>query len=954
MINSAERRPGRVALVPHTHWDREWYEPFQRFRMRLVDVVDDVLVRAEADAGFRFTFDGQMAAVEDYLEVRPENRQRVADLVRRGQFAIGPWRVLLDEFLCSGENIIRNLQLGHRQAQALGGAMDVGYLPDMFGHIAQMPQILRAAGISRACVYRGVPQSVTRHRFRWMAPDGTGIGTEYLIAGYGNVSDLFDDPADLAGRLDRRLGRFADAFRTVEPGGAGEAGSDVAGSDGVDSHGAGSDEVDEILAMYGTDHSGPLPTLMGLVRRLADQRGGGLRVATLAEYLAGWAPEDADLPVLHGELRSHARANILPGVISIRPHLKHGLAAAECMVERYAEPVQALWGTAWPSVLLELAWTKLVDCSCHDSVTGCGVDDTAVQVAARIAEAGQIGQAVRDDVTAALSRDVPTDAVLVVNPSPRRRSMVVTATLPAPVDGPVAVLDAAGNRCAAQQIEVPERVLADEVVDAGEVVTLFRRVHDRELFGRQVREVSIDTDAVPPCLTFAVAADPGPAPWDVTVQRARAAAATAERPGPWRVRIADEPRRTVAARVDVPALGLTSVRLVPAIRPEDAAAEDSSGVTATVAGLAGAGITVAINADGTLRVSRDGVVLDGVGALVDGGDAGDSYNYAPPAIDAPVGTPDSVDVQVLHSGPVVGAVLVRRRYRWPVACTRQARSTELVDVDVDMTVELRAAEPFVRLEISFDNRASDHRLRLHVPCARPAGTSHAAGQFAVVERDRHPEAGPVGEFPIATYPASSFVDAGGAGVLLTGPTEYELLADPDVIALTVLRSVGYLSRNRNALRDEPAGPQLPTPLGQSPGRYSVRFGLVPHPGDWRTTELAALAEDFVLDPVVSTGSGPTGGPWPAARTGLELSGDGAVLSAVVAGPDGSIDVRLVAMTAGATDAVLVRPGRPFASATAVDLLGRPIGDPEEPPVLDDDGRCRIPLRSWQIRTVRLG
>ncbi len=927
-----------VALVPHTHWDREWYEPFQRFRMRLVDVVDDVLVRAEADPDFRFTFDGQMAAVEDYLEVRPANRDRLADLVHRGQFAIGPWRVLLDEFLCSGENIIRNLQLGHRQAAALGGAMDVGYLPDMFGHIAQMPQILRGAGLSHACVYRGVPLSVTGHRFRWTSPDGTGIDTEYLIAGYGNVSDLFDDPDDLVGRLDRRLGRFAAAF-------GGESGGDGGGS-----------SADEILAMYGTDHSGPLPTLMGLASRLGQRRGGGLRVATLAEYLAEFVPDGSDLPALQGELRSHARANILPGVISVRPHLKHGLAAAERMVERYAEPLQALWGTTWPALLLDLAWTKLVDCSCHDSVTGCGVDETAVQVAARIAEAGQVGQAVRDDVTAALAQRVPSDAVVVINPSPRRRAAVVMATMPAPVEGPVVVRDAAGNRCPTQELEVSERTLAEETVGSDEVATLFRRVHDRELFGRQVREVTIDTETVPPCLTFRVAADPGPGSWDVTVQRARAAAAAADRPGPWRVRIVDEPRRTVAARITCPSLGVVSARLVPDAAVADRI-PDGESVAATDAGLVGRGITVRINADGALRVEREGVLLDGVGSLVDGGDAGDSYNYAPPAVDMLVTVPESIHVQVLQAGPVVASLLVRRRYRWPAAGTADSRSHDTEIVDVDMLVELRAGEPFVRLEVSFDNRVRDHRLRLHVPCARPAETSHAAGQFAVVRRGRNPEAGPVGEYPIATYPASMFVDAGGAGVLLTGPTEYELLSDPDAIALTVMRSVGYLSRNRNGLRDEPAGPQLPTPLGQSPGRHTVRFAVLPHTGGWWEAGLVRLAEDFVLDPVVRAGSGAAGGALPAARRGLELSGDGVVLSAVVAAPEGAIDVRVAAMTDAPVTATLARPGRPFAAAKPIDLLGREVtGSAEcaDATQLDGAGRCSVPLRPWQIRTVRLG
>src|SRR5207245_942067 len=112
------------------HWDREWYEPFQRFRLQLVDLLDEVLPRLAADPRFRFTLDGQTAAVDDYLEIRPEAEAQVVELVRAGQLAVGPWRVLADSFLCSGETLVRNLEIGLRRAEELGGAMRLGYIPD--------------------------------------------------------------------------------------------------------------------------------------------------------------------------------------------------------------------------------------------------------------------------------------------------------------------------------------------------------------------------------------------------------------------------------------------------------------------------------------------------------------------------------------------------------------------------------------------------------------------------------------------------------------------------------------------------------------------------------------------------------------------------------------------------------------------------------------------------------
>ena len=152
--------PPTMHLVPHTHWDREWYQPFQRFRLRLVDMVDRVLERAEADRRFCFTFDGQTAMLEDYLEIRPEAEPRIQALVATGQLAVGPWRILSDEFLVSGETLVRNLEAGVARAERFGQAMAVGYLPDEFGHAAQVPQLLRRAGFEHAAVWRGVPAAV--------------------------------------------------------------------------------------------------------------------------------------------------------------------------------------------------------------------------------------------------------------------------------------------------------------------------------------------------------------------------------------------------------------------------------------------------------------------------------------------------------------------------------------------------------------------------------------------------------------------------------------------------------------------------------------------------------------------------------------------------------------------------------------------------------------------------
>src|SRR6266576_1770178 len=100
-------------LIPHTHWDREWYLPRTAFQARLVPMLDDLMDRLASDPGYRtFLLDGQSVLLEDYLAVRPEREADVRALVKTGRLQVGPWYVLSDELIPSGEALVRNLLFG--------------------------------------------------------------------------------------------------------------------------------------------------------------------------------------------------------------------------------------------------------------------------------------------------------------------------------------------------------------------------------------------------------------------------------------------------------------------------------------------------------------------------------------------------------------------------------------------------------------------------------------------------------------------------------------------------------------------------------------------------------------------------------------------------------------------------------------------------------------------------
>jgi alpha-mannosidase len=348
------------------------------------------------DAGPHFLLDGQMAAVDDYLELRPDMTPRLEALVRAGHLAVGPWYVLPDEFLVSGETLVRDLQLGLRRGQDFGGAMEVGYLPDMFGHIAQMPQVLTLAGFTRTVVWRGVPSSVRTTRFRWRSPDGSSVIAEYLPEGYGNGAAMPDD----ASALVSSVAAFVAQHDSLLAG--------------------------PVLWMNGTDHQKPSPHLVATLdaanRMQQDYR---FTITSLEQHLA--LTHDDELPVHAGEMRSGARANLLMGVTSNRVDVRTAASRAEVSLERVAEPMCALFTDAdrWPAAPLDVAWREVIRNAAHDSICACSHDDVVRAVLNRYAEANAIADTLVERALYWFGCTLRDRGTAVVNTTSRERRALV-------------------------------------------------------------------------------------------------------------------------------------------------------------------------------------------------------------------------------------------------------------------------------------------------------------------------------------------------------------------------------------------------------------------------------------------------------------------------------------------------------------------------------------------------
>ncbi len=849
-----------VAVVAHTHWDREWHIPYERFRARLVEVVDEVLAILERDPAFAwFLFDGQMAMIDDYLEVRPAAAGTIRRLGVEGRLSIGPWYVLMDEFCVSGETLVRNLRRGMRRAEEFGGSMLVGYLPDMFGHVAQMPQLLHLAGIDQAVVWRGVPAAVDRTAFWWEAPDGSTVRAEYLPVGYANGAYLPDSPDALW----RRMSAHEEELSSLL-----------------------ADAATPILLMNGTDQQRPqagLPDLLAGVNQLQDRF--HFRQMALPDFLAG-APRDL-LPRWRGELRSGARANLLMGVLSNRVDIKVAAAVAEREIERLAEPLAVLWlpPEAWPADLLDEAWLALIHNSAHDSVCGCSADAVGRAVRHRYDAATALAAEVTERALALAAVATDTGGPVIINPGPAEASGTVELVLPG--TGPVT------------GAQVLERVPAGVEGRAGTGVDFARFIGELSAAGWLPggRPVDAEIHDGDDALEISLVADASrrPSLGVASVMAEAWARAGARRHSPLRVRVERRPTQRVAARVSgVPGYGWKTFAPTPL---------DGTAVGGGHGWLENARVRVEVDPDdGTLSVNG----LAGLGRLVDDGDEGDTYNHSGPGVDTVVDRPERVGVELIESGPVRATLRVTRHFVWPLA-VEGGRRVGRRRVEVVSDVQLHAGEELIRVVTCFDNPSRDHRLRAWFPLPRTADHSVAECAFATVRRG--PAEGGPHEPALATYPARRFVTAGGLTLTHEGLLEYELVDGGSALALTLLRCTGVLSRPAPAARPNPAGPadRLEAPQMLGPRRLRYALALTPV-NPWRLADTAWLP----LRPVSASGTGrlPT--------TGSRLVVRGAEVSALRrAEGDAAIELRVFNPTA--EPARVEVPGH---TGWLVDLRGR--------------------------------
>jgi len=966
-------------LISHTHWDREWYLTFQQFRLKLVHLVDSLLDILESDPQYKyFLLDGQTILLEDYLAIRPEREAILRQFIQSGRIIIGPWYVLPDEFLVSPEATIRNLLLGDQTCRRFGPKMHIGYSPDQFGHIGQLPQILRGFDIQTACFWRG--QSNEACELWWEAPDGSRVFTANLRDGYGYAASL---PADRPEAFTAEIRRLRDQLLPFAA-------------------------APHLLLMNGTDHMEPspdTPRAIASTRGLLD--GDELIHSTLVNYLTATraALEGQALPVTQGEMRDSRRMHLLPGVLSTRMWIKQRNYACETLLEKWTEPFSTFAYWIPPerrspifqqkSDIVRAAWRLLMQNHPHDSICGCSIDQVHREMQVRFDQVDQIGEEVTRQSLESLAAAIRTQsggpsepelAIVVFNPSSRPRTDAVTSILelPASSSGGFALVDETGAVIPFETRGLGSREIINTSLNPKEFQTMFGQIQDGRAAGMTVQDLTVRRDGAQVFILAVMdeGGEPNLVKWDRGMKEIRTCLADPSLTT-FNIRArTGSSTRLVFTAPQVPALGYRTFWLRDQPAPNQPARMNAAVrmLMPVAARLAGTSLgkrmiglltrrgsprpadsienewfRVEASKDGTLLVldKRTGVPYAGLNRFIDGGDRGDEYNYSPPEADRLLAA-RLRHVQSRH-GPVQQTMELVLELKIPVELTpdRKGRLQQTILTPITTRITLTNGLPRLDIQTEVENSARDHRLRVHFPAPFAALAGYHDGHFEIVQR-------PIGvpaydetwiEQPRPEVPERAFTqvvnDRLGLTIANHGLPEVEILQNEQghaEIALTLLRCVGWLSRDDFPTRKGHAGPKLATPEAQMPGRWTFEYAILPH---------AAAADDVIplayayQAPLRAVGSGPHPGSLPWAASFINVKPASFCISTVKEAEDGrGWLVRGYNLT-GTGIQVELKPWRRFRRVERVNLAEEKLSDLE----LSPEGSVPFPVRGHEIATV---
>lgn len=825
-----------VHVLSHTHWDFEWYEVHEGFKMQLVHLMENLLHTLEEDPRFKFHFDGQVMPIMDYLEIlrerdalddahtEKEAERRIRRLVTRGQLHIGPCWTTPETSLISLESLIRNINRGIRFSRRFGGASSVFYNADAFQYHSQVPQIILGAGLDSAYTWRAHKEGKPlRDLALWRGADQQTLLKYYPPRTYAQVWQLPVDPADALNTL-RTEAECLKPFAATR----------------------------HILITQGNDQFEAQAGVNETIRKVNQRIGKRYRVGqvTMQAFFDLIRRENASLSVLQGELTGNKWACTMSGQLSARMYLKQKNKKAELAIERFAEPFASfawLSGDDYPSGLIERAWEFLMKQHFHHC-NACAIDDVHREGEVRYNSAIELARDITDDSLQRIASRIDTSGFI------REQESALVLFNPADVE-----------RSEVLKVQVDE-----ESAIAGEV-------------GKQQNR-----DAALPRSGEATN-------WVLRDEQGKEV--------PFQVLKNDEEGRQIALCCQgIPPLGYKTYRLSARDRPVRSPAGRIADRRRHV--LENEFVRIEVHANGTLTLldKRNGAVFKNQNLIEDTADHGDTYNYDPLKGDRPITTRRAEGrITLKENGPLLAAFEVHTELTLPEGLTsdRKKRQKRCGRLPIRFRFTLTKASPRVHITAHIENRAKDHRLRALFAGVRSNFVYVQTQGDVVKRRVREPVDYPasrkrdlshrtsVGELPRERGPSPTQFQRNfvanhdgnkGLAILNKGLPEYEARGD-GTVALTLLRSVGWLSQDDLATRRNLAGPKIRVPDAQCVGEHKFKYAILPIAGPWRSTTIYAEENRYNL-PVKSLTIPWQKGIFPPSLRFLRIEPDELLVSAV--------------------------------------------------------------------------
>ena len=771
-----------VHIISHSHWDREWYMPFEYHRAYLVKLIDNCIELFENDKDFKcFCLDGHTVLLEDYLEIKPENREKIEKYVKNGKFKVGPWYVLQDEFLTSSEANIRNLLIGMKVANKFGGVTKVGYFPDSFGNAGQMPQILKQAGMKAIYFGRGVkPTGVNNtvsdgyssqfSEMFWQSPDGSKLPAILFANWYHNGMEM---PGD---------GNHEYWDRVLS---------------GVEKYAS----TDELLVMNGCDHQ---PVQMNLTKAIAAAKENFPEYTFVhssfeeyAEALLNALPENVE--TITGELIGQDTDGWFTLVNTCSSHVDLKVMNRNCelLLENVAEPLSVIAmksGKKYPHEMLEYAWKTLMKNHPHDSICGCSCDAVNEEIKIRFMKSKQAAEAViKDNLDYIESRIDKSgfedcDAVFaVINTFSKKRNSLVS------VDVDLQRIYDSNLHGVYLQLNQSLYNGDYELVDSNGNIVDCSVTNARARFGYDLPEDRFRQPYIAETVTVSFVAS------------------------------------------DLGAMGYSVYGLKKKDKTEsEVYAKKQDNV------LQNEFIKATINTDGTIDLfdKRTNSLFKNLMKFEDVGDIGNEYTFIPVPGDVPVYSEDNADIELVKDEKFVTEYKVTVKINVPESADSNAeaernsitpingrcggRSEKFVTIPVTYFVSLYKYSHRLDVRVEFENTAKDHRMRVMFPTGLDCTKHKAESVFeAALRNNKHKD---TWTYPSGCEHQQGFVmmrdDVSGLAVANKGLYEYEI-TDNNTIAVTLVRAVAELGD----------WGVFPTELSQQQKKLSLELSVIPYDKD---------------------------------------------------------------------------------------------------------------------------